>query len=306
MTPPATAGTWLALWRTARPHQWVKNAFVAVPLVFAGPELHAAGRLDLDVILRTCAAVVAYCFASSAVYFLNDLADADADRQHPVKRLRPIAAGLLSVPAARRGVAVALGLAALLALPAGPAFLGWLGVYFAINLAYSRGLKRVAWVDAGVVAGGFLLRVLAGGEAAGVHLSFWLIACTGLLAMYLALGKRKHELLTSTLNHRAALAVYRTSHLNHALGVLAAVTVLTYLGYTLDETTVARFHTRLLPWTVPFAVFGLWQYAMLLEDEDTAHSPTERMLRDVPFLANLAAWGIAVLTILYGRLGGAL
>ncbi|MSP90960.1 MAG: decaprenyl-phosphate phosphoribosyltransferase [Myxococcales bacterium] len=304
MTPPATAGTWVALWRTARPHQWVKNAFVAVPLVFAGPELHATGRLDTTVALRTLAAVVAFCFASSAVYGLNDLADATADRQHAVKRLRPIAAGTLPVAMARRGVGAALVLAALLGVPAGPAFLGWLGVYFTVNLAYSGGLKRIAWVDAGMVASGFLLRVVAGGEAAGVHLSFWLIACTGLLALYLALGKRKHELLTSTDNHRAALATYRTGHLNQALGLLAAITVLTYLGYTLDETTVDRFHTRLLPWTVPFAVFGLWQYAMLLEDVDTAHSPTERMLRSVPFLANLAAWGVAVVAILYSQLGG--
>jgi 4-hydroxybenzoate polyprenyltransferase len=293
-----------AVVRSARPHQWVKNAFVAVPFVFAGPELHASGQLGAATIVRTLLAVVGFCLASSATYLMNDLHDAAADRLHPVKRLRPIAAGSLPEAAARRWIAALVAIAAAAGWFAGWQCLLWLALYFAVNLAYSKGLKRIAWIDAAVISGGFLIRIAAGAAATDVHVSHWLLACTGLLSLYLALGKRKHELLTSGGNHRAALAAYRESHLNHALGVLAAVTVFAYLGYTLDEATVARFHTRKLPWTVAFAVFGLWRYAVLLDDDDTAHSPTERMLRDPAFLLNLGLWSAAVSAIIYGVLDG--
>ena len=298
-----------ALWQTMRPHQWVKNVFVLVPLVFAGPELLAHGKLSAQMVARVALAMLCFCLASSATYVLNDLLDVDADRAHPVKRLRPIAAGLLPEARAKRWLAVLLIVDALLTT----AIALWVGEsgivygltiagYFAQNLAYSLGLKKIAYVDAAIIAMGFLLRVLAGSAAAPVAASHWLLACTALLAMFLALGKRKHEVITTDVKHRANLKVYRLAHLNIALVLLALLTSAAYLLYTLDPDTVARFHTSRLPWTTPFGVFGLWRFSRLLDARDTAHSPTERMLHDPLFLLNLFAGTLTVGLLIYGVL----
>lgn len=293
-----------ALLRAMRPHQWAKNGFVLAPLAFAGPDLLARGELDQQVLFQVGMAFVAFCMVSSATYLLNDIHDVEADRKHPVKRFRPIAAGEVT----ERKAWTAFGVLLAVALGAGALAGGWvvpvLAAYFAMNLAYSKGLKRIAYVDAVVIALGFLLRILAGGEAARVHLSAWLVGCTVLLAMYMALGKRKHELLTTEATHRKSLRHYRLSHLNVALTALAAATAVAYLSYTLDADTVARFHTRHLPWTLPFPLFGLWRFSRLIDVKHDAHSPTERILYDVPFLANFALWVVLVLLLIYGVIGG--
>lgn len=292
-----------ALLREMRPQQWVKNVFVLAPLLFAGPALRAQGAWTLPLLLRVLLGFAVFCLASSATYILNDLHDLEADRAHPVKRMRPIASGALPERLAWAWFGAFLALAAVGALQVGPWFAASVGAYFAMNLAYSKGLKRVAWVDTVLIALGFLLRILAGGEAASVHLSRWLVTCTVLLALFLALGKRKHELLTSDTTHRAALSGYRASHVQVALWTLAAGTVAAYAGYTLDPQTTARFHTSLLPWTVPFPFLGLWRFARLLDRPDTAHSPTERMLRDPLFVLNLLAWAGVTLAMIYGLFG---
>ncbi len=306
---PSLGSELRALWQTMRPHQWIKNVFVLVPLVFAGPELLAQQKLSAVMVGRVALAMLCFCMASSATYVLNDLLDAEADRAHPVKRLRPIAAGRLREPRAKFWLGVLLALDALLttAIAIWVGETGWvyalaIAGYFVQNLAYSLGLKRVAYVDAAIIATGFLLRVLAGSAAAPVQASHWLLACTALLAMFLALGKRKHEVLTSDVKHRANLKVYRLSHLNFALALLALLTSAAYLFYTLDPETVFRFHTARLPWTTPFGVFGLWRFSQLLDARDTAHSPTERMLRDTPFLVNLVAGTLTVGLLIYGVL----
>lgn len=295
----------LTLLRAMRPHQWVKNAFVLAPLVFAGPELRAGDLLTAKLIEHVLLGVLAFCLQSSATYLLNDIHDVQADRQHPVKRHRPIASGALPIAAAWTAFWVILASAAALSLLAGGWFIAYVGAYFAMNTAYSKGLKHVAWVDAVVISLGFVLRILAGAEVAQVHLSRWLVACTVLLALFLALGKRKHELLTSDSSHRVALLRYRQAHLDVALPVLAWATAAVYLGYTLDDETAARFHTHLLPWTVPFPLLGLWRFARLLDDADTPLSPTERMLRDPLFVANLGGWAITVGLLIYGVVGSA-
>ncbi len=294
-----------ALLREMRPHQWVKNVFVVAPLLFAGPMLREHGELTGAVTLRVLAGFAVFCLASSTTYILNDLHDLTADRAHPIKRHRPIASGALPERLAWAWFGAFLALAAVGALYVGPWFAACVGAYFAMNLAYSKGLKHVAWVDTAVIAFGFLLRILAGGEAASVQLSRWLVTCTVLLALFLALGKRKHELLTSDASHRVALSGYRASHLQIALWILALGTVAAYAGYTLDADTAQRFHTRLLPWTVPFPVLGLWRFSRLLDRPDTAHSPTERMLRDPLFVLNLLAWAGTTLVLIYGARWGA-
>lgn len=295
---------WRDLLRAMRPHQWFKNAFVAAPLIFAGPELRAQDALDLTLVLRVALAFGVFCLASSATYLLNDIHDVEGDRLHPIKRLRPIAAGAVPVAAAWLLFAGLLTAGVGLSLVVAPGYLYFVGAYFAMNLAYSKGLKRIAYVDAVVISLGFVLRILAGAEAASVQVSNWLVACTVLLAMFLALGKRKHELLTSNSKHRAALGQYRKSHLDAALAALAAATVVAYLSYTLDADTAARFGTHLLPWTVPFPILGLWRFVQLLNRPDSAHSPTERMLRDPAFLANFVLWAGVVGALIYGFVGG--
>jgi 4-hydroxybenzoate polyprenyltransferase len=302
LAPASSLGT--DLWRAMRPHQWVKNGFVLAPLAFAGPSLRSGGTLTAALVSQVLAAVLCFCLASSATYLLNDISDVEADRRHPVKRQRPIASGALQIGTAWRAFAVLLLVALSGAWLVRPSVAAIVGTYFCVNVLYSKGLKRIAYVDAVVIALGFLLRLLAGGEAAQVHLSRWLIGCTVLLALYLALGKRKHELLTSDDGHRSSLRHYRVEHLNFALGVLAAATAGAYLAYTLDRDTAARFHTDRLPWTTPFAVFGLLRFYQLVEDNTTAASPTDRMLRDRVFAVNLAAWACTVGVLIYGGVWG--
>ncbi len=306
MTPAAgpqgahAPARWRVLLQAMRPHQWVKNSFVLAPLLFAGPELSRQGKLTPGVVVAVVTATLAFCLASSATYLLNDLHDIAGDRAHPVKCNRPIASGALPIAAAWRAFAVLLTAALVLALTVKWTVAAICSGYFAMNVAYSKGLKRIAYVDALVISAGFLLRALAGGEAAAVHLSRWLIGCTALLALFLALGKRKHELLTSAVAHRAALQQYRIEHLNFALGVLATATAMTYFQYTRDPTTIQRFATDGLMWTVPFVLYGLWRFYQLLDDRDTAQSPTDRMLRDKLFLANAGAGLASIGWCLYG------
>lgn len=288
-----------ALLVTMRPHQWVKNLFVAAPLVFSR---HLS---DPMFALRAAAAVACFCLLSGAVYAFNDVRDVEADRVHPEKRTRPIAAGYLGE---RTALAAAAALAAL-AL-AGSAALHWqvavfgLG-YAAVNLAYSIKLKHVAFVDVALIASGFLLRVMAGAAAIAVRPSVWLLVCTGLLAAMLGLGKRAHELAWaessgSQAKTRAALAGYRLPLVRAAVLVLGTATAVAYVLYCRDPHTIGFFHTDRLILTAPFPVLGIARFAMLALYRPSHHSPTDAMLRDVPFLLNLAAWAISVVWIVYG------
>ncbi len=284
---------------TLRPHQWVKNLFVAAPLVFA------KHLVDGGYLWRTGLAVAAFCALSGAVYAINDVLDVESDRAHPTKRRRPIAAGQLGERAAlmlAAGLAIA-ALAACLLLSWKTA--AWAGGYLAINLAYSIKLKHVAFLDVVLISSGFMARVAAGGAAIAVTPSRWLLVCTGLLATYLALGKRAHELALAMRDGRdatatrAALAGYRLTWVRVGMFVLGAATAAAYVAYTVDAHTVAFFGTRDLPWSAPFCGLGLVRFAWLALVRPTAHSPTDAMLRDVVFLLNLAAWGAVILVIVY-------
>jgi 4-hydroxybenzoate polyprenyltransferase len=283
-----------------RPHQWVKNAFVLIPAVFAGPELLAQGQWTPLLTVQVVLAALAFSLASSATYLLNDIHDIEADRRHPVKCKRPIASGELPVKTAWTLFGALLVVALAMGFWVRPSVAGIVVGYFLVNVAYSKGLKRLAYVDALIIALGFLLRLLAGGEAAQVHLSKWLITCTVLLALFLALGKRKHEVLTSHAGHRKSLERYRVEHLNFALGMLAAATAGAYLAYTVDPSTRLRFHTESLPLTTPFGVFGLLRFYQLSDDLKVASSPTDRMLRDPAFVINALIGAAVIVGLIYG------
>lgn len=283
--------------RTLRPHQWLKNAFVLAPLVFAR---HLFSVADLG---RALAALALFSLVAGSVYIVNDVLDLDEDRAHPTKRHRPLAAGRLGV----RDALVAMGVLLALALLG----MAWLSVaagaltagYFLLNVAYSRVLKHVAYVDVATIAAGFLIRVLVGAWVISVPITHWLLACTFLLAIFLGLGKRRHELVllqATGESKRRVLARYRLDHLDVALGVSGVVTALTYVAYTLDPVTVAKFGTSHLVWTTPFIGVGLWRFGRLMLRRDNPVSPTDAMLHDPIFLANLAAWAAVVVFVVYG------
>ena len=301
--PPASrarsSSAAVALLRTLRPHQWIKNVFVAAPLVFAR-------RLgDPDAVITTALAVLAFCALSGAVYAFNDIRDADADRRHPTKRHRPIAAGLISERAALSWAAV-LAAGALV----GCALIHWklaafAGAYLVQNVAYTLRLKQIAFVDVALIASGFLLRVLAGAAAIQVPASGWLLACTALLAMMLGFGKRAHELAWAERNGlstatRAALAGYRLDVLRVAMLGLAATTCAAFLVYTLDPHTIEYFGTNKLVYSAPFVGFGILRFLFLALWWPKDESPTEAMLRDPWFLMDLVAATATMIYVIYG------
>ncbi len=287
-----------ALVKTLRPRQWLKNIFVAAALVFA------RHLLDLDYALRTLAALVAFCLVSGAVYAFNDVRDVEADRAHPTKKLRPIAAGQLTERAAliAAGVLTAISLAGAFVLSPWLALV--VGVYAAQNVAYSVKLKHVAFVDVGLIAFGFLLRVLAGAVAIAVPPSRWLLLCTALVATFLGFGKRTHELAWAakagaSATTRAALAGYSLPLVRALMLVLATITVGAYTAYTLYPHTVEFFGTPWLVLTVPFVAAGILRFLVLALWRPRVMPPTDAMLRDPLFLGILAAAAGTTLAIIY-------
>jgi decaprenyl-phosphate phosphoribosyltransferase len=280
--------------KSMRPHQWVKNLFVAIPVVFAK-------RMgDRHSVLQAAAAFGAFCLLTSAVYLVNDLVDIEKDRQHPTKRHRPIAAGKLS-PQFARALA---GLFAVAALGSGLA-LGWgfaltAAGYLALNAAYSFRLKRIAFVDVACISVGFLLRVLAGAFAIAVPPSRWLLVLTLLLSALLGFGKRAHELRIGGEGghkHREVLGDYDADVLRVLLWVLGVATTLASLIYTRTQHTNELFGGGQMVFTVPFAAFGIYRFIRIVNRTDTAESPTDSMLRDPAFVVNLVLYAAAVVAI---------
>jgi len=288
-----------ALVRTMRPRQWVKNVFVAAPLVFAR-------RLDDPTyLLRSALAVLAFCALSGAVYAFNDVRDVEADRQHATKRYRPLAAGEVSERAALVWAALLAGGAL-----AGCFVLSWeLGViaalYLVQNLAYSLGLKAIAFLDIGLIASGFLLRVLAGATAIAVPASRWLLVCTALLALLLGLGKRGHELVWAARSQRvhttrAALAGYSIEVVRVAIIALAVLTCAAFVAYTQAPHTIEFFGTSHLLYVAPFVALGVIRFLTLALWRAGDDSPTDAMLRDPWFLLDLAGATAVTLYVIYG------
>jgi decaprenyl-phosphate phosphoribosyltransferase len=294
--------------KTIRPHQWVKNLFVLAPMFFHKDVfvVTAGGvpALNLIVTGRALAATLVFCLLAGAVYTINDLADVEADRVHPVKRFRPIASGAVPVSMARLMAAglvvVSLGGAALLGWP----FFAVALIYFVENLLYTFKLKHVAFLDVGLIALGFVLRVIAGGLATNVKVSAYMLACTALLALFLGFGKRRHELANENAGkQRAALDAYTPTSLNVALAVTGAATAITYVAYTFDPATREAFNSNYLWLTAPFTLFGILRFLFLVSGRAgrglKAESPTQEMLRDVTFVMNLVLWVIVVVAIVY-------
>lgn len=306
-------GSLNAIVRMLRPHQWVKNVFVLGPMIFHKDvfvNTSVGPTLNLTVTGRALAATFVYCLLAGAVYTINDLADVEADRIHPVKRFRPIASGAVP-PNVARMVAAAL---VVVSFAGAYAISPWLAlvafVYFAENLAYSFKLKNIAFLDVGLIAFGFVLRVLAGGIAADVHVSVYMLACTALLSLFLGFGKRRHEMASQQAGkQRASLKAYTPRSVNVALGVTGIATVCTYVAYTLDPATKAFFNTSYLWLTTPFTVLGMLRFLLLVNGKAgrglKAESPTQEILRDVPMVLTVVLWAIVVVVVVYQLRPGA-
>lgn len=288
---------------TMRPAQWVKNLFVAAPVIFARE--HTAQ--DPSLIWRAAVASLIFILLSGSVYIMNDILDVERDRCHPVKKDRPIASGALDMRSAVAGgfllLVIALGCGLLL----GGSFNLTATAYFALNVAYSLHLKNIAWVDVLVIATGFLLRIVAGSFAinlAPAEISYYLIICTFLLALFLALGKRRHELgipsAPGPAGLRAVLTRYQARHLDLALFGVAVLTLGSYVLYTVSPRTQSYFGTDSLVYTVPFVVMGVVRFLFLIRRHEEKRSPTDVMIRDAPFVVNILLWASVVIWVIYG------
>jgi 4-hydroxybenzoate polyprenyltransferase len=284
---PARERVSLRVWISLiRPRQWTKNFFVLAPVVFAGRIVEPAA----DVAALT--AFLVFCLVASGVYVGNDIVDREADRAHPVKRARPIAAGVVPV---RQATLVGAGLvmaALALALTVNVALLGITLTYLLLNVLYSLRLKQMVILDVFAIAAFFVLRLLAGAAAIEVRPSVWLLLCGGLLALYLAFTKRRHELTLlgeESASHRTVLSEYSTGLLDQISIVLLSVTIISYVMYTLTSPTAAQVGSEALSYSAIFVIYGVFRYLYLVHRRNGG-SPTETLLTDRALLLNVVLW----------------
>ncbi len=284
-----------ALLKTMRPRQWTKNIFVFAALVF-DKQLFLPSPF-----LRTLAGFALFCLISSAVYILNDLADIEADRQHPEKKHRPIASGRLSTEAAWGAAIVLVVLAVGLGWLLTPKFAAVLAAYLVINLLYSKWLKHVAIVDVLIIAAGFVLRVAAGVTLIHVErFSPWLYVVMTLLSLFLGFGKRRAELSLlsqDAVSHRKVLDGYTLSLLDQYILIVSSTTVVAYSLYTFSAPNLPANHTMML--TIPFVVYMIFRYLYLIHAEEAGGAPEEILLTDRPFQVAMLLWALVVLAVFY-------
>jgi 4-hydroxybenzoate polyprenyltransferase len=289
-----------SLLKSLRPGQWTKNLFVFAGLIF-GRQLE-----NPVAVAQATAAFLIFCALSGVVYLVNDVADREQDRQHPIKARRPIASGTLPIPVALTAAGV-IGTAALgLAFTIRPMFGLVALIYIALLGLYSFTLKHVVILDVLTIAIGFVLRVAGGAVVIGVPMSHWLLVCTILLALFLALSKRRHELVLladGATEHRRILQEYSPYLLDQMIGVVTASTLMAYIFYATSQETADKFGTSLLGLTIPFPLYGIFRYLYLVHQKAGGGSPSEMLLTDRPLLACVALWALAVIVIIYRPLG---
>ena len=283
-----------------RPEQWTKNLVLLAALAFS-KHLFETGPL-----LRALLGFGLFCGLSGAVYLLNDVADRERDRMHPLKRLRPVASGALP-PRTAVGLAALIGLACLaLSFVLGLPFAACALLYLALNLLYSFSLKEVVILDVLAISMGFVLRAVAGAMAIGVLISEWLLICTILLALFLTLSKRRHELTSlndSAMDHRPTLQEYSPYLLDQMIAVVTPSCVMAYAFYTLAQETRDKFQTDRLAWTIPFVLYGVFRYLYLVHRKEQGGSPTDMLLTDRPLLIDVFLWATTVVLIIYTAKG---
>lgn len=282
--------------RAMRPYQWTKNLLLFAALVFAG-ELGNPARIGISAL-----AFAAFCLAASATYIFNDILDIESDREHPKKRHRPLASGVLSVPAALLMVValfgVSLALAAYIRLP----FLAALVAYVALTIAYSLHLKHLMIIDVMAIALGFVVRAVAGALALDVPFSNWLVVCTLFLATFLGLSKRRQEIMLlegGAQSHRQVLQHYTVNYLDQLILIMAGGTLLTYTIYTCSPEVIERLGTDKLYVTLPFVVYGLFRYLHLIHHKTGGGDPSSTLLQDRPLGVTVLLWAAACAALIY-------
>lgn len=280
-----------------RPKQWIKNAFVFAPLIFARELFH------VDSVLAALQGFAAYCLTASAVYIINDSTDIEADRADPVKRFRPLAAGTVSRTGATVMLVVLIGLTLVLLRPMDWRFDLILGLYFALNLAYSLGLKEIVLLDVFIVSAGFMLRVLGGAYAIGVSVSSWIVLCSLFISLFLGFAKRRGELVlaqtTGSESRRKVLLTYRVDFIDQILTIAAAGAVISYALYTVAPRTIESFGTDRLIYTTVFVLYGVFRYLYLIHTSRSTDNPTNAVTSDPTIVVTGLLWVAVCIIIIY-------
>ena len=297
MRAPSTVGLLLV---SVRPEQWTKNLLVLAGVVFGGR------LLEPPAVAIALAAFAIFCSLSGAVYLFNDVADRGADQNHPLKRERPIASGQLPATSAVTA-GVVLGIAGVAtAFSIGTQFGVVAAAYLAAQVLYSFGLKHVVIVDVLMIAAGFVLRAIAGAVAVNVPIGHWLLVCTTLLALFLALSKRRHELTLladGATDHRRILEEYSPYLLDQMIGVVTSSTLIAYTVYATSSDTADRLGTAKLGLTIPFVLYGIFRYLYLVHQKRGGGSPAAMLMTDRPLLGCVALWAASVIVLMYSPLG---
>lgn len=304
----AVGGAGMQLWqllRAMRPKQWVKNVFVFAALAFSQERLWRFWAADVGprYIFLTLAGFVLFCAVAGGIYLINDLVDLEADRRHPKKRNRPLASGKLNtrLAVAASVLAVGGGLVAgfLLSLGFGVVLLA----YFLIQgIAYSYWLKHLVILDIFVIAAGFVLRAVAGALLIAVPLTPWLLICMGLLALFMGIGKRRHELVLlegGALEHRRILAEYSVQMLDQMLAIVTASVIMAYALFTFNAETVPSRPYPVLMITIPFVIYAIFRYLYLIYQKGLGGAPEDLVLKDAPLALSIVGWGLTVLLTLF-------
>ena len=279
-----------------RPHQWLKNLFVFMPLFF---DRHAT---DWHYVWPCIVAFLAFCLAASGIYCFNDIHDAEADRLHPVKCRRPVASGAVSKRAAYTVMCIIWVAAFSLVAMCDSGLIGTLLFYIVMNVAYCIRLKQIALLDVFIIATGFVLRIAAGGLATGIILSHWIVLTTFLLALFLAVAKRRDDVViyeASGIKARKSVEHYNKFFLGVAIGVLGSITIMCYILYTVSNEVVDRIGSRYLYATSVFVLAGILRYMQLTFVDQKSGSPTEVLLHDRFIQTCVVAWIATFTMILY-------
>ncbi len=283
--------------RLLRPLQWLKNTFVFMPLVFS------KHLFEWDYTVKAGLAFIAFCAASSAIYIINDIFDREADELHPEKRKRPIASGEISIVNASAIAAILTTVATSIASRLTPNFFGIILFYIVLQFAYSFKLKHVVLLDVFIIAIGFMLRVFGGAVAIDVLISHWIIITTLFLSLFLAVSKRRSELVMIQQNNietkRRVLEQYSTQFLDYILVITATGMAISYSLYTMAERTISVFGTEYLIFTIIFVLFGIFRYLFLVLLKGQGENPTTILMNDAPMGINMLLWMFAVVFIIY-------
>lgn len=286
----------LPILKLIRPTHWIKNLFLLIPLFFAGSIFHVE---SLEIITL---GIIAFNLIASAVYIINDLADIEVDRIHPLKKERPLASGAVSRPTAIILLVIFLLSGLLLSYLLNPTFFILLNCYLVLNIAYSFGLKNIAIVDLFIVSLGFLLRIYSGGVLSGVEVSHWLSIMVLLLSLFLVLAKRRDDLVLQISTHsiiRKTSSSYNLEFINACLTIFAAVIVVSYIMYTVSAEVIEHFNSPNLFTTTLFVIAGIMRYLQIVMVEQNSGSPTSILVKDKFIIITILLWIISFYLIIY-------